>query len=361
MPPPWSPGSIYVWERARNQVDKLLECREYRAMQESLLSALDLLLPTCTELDVLFAKEPQARERVPTAAGRLAAPYEFEWSDDELVQATFEVYDTENPLGAVCERIYQAFLRHPAAQKTRQLTLGNVACKEFRDSQLLGDGIRLLARSGLPPQLVRLDLERSGPVTNAGDLGYYAVTRLTPLLNNLAEIRELNISGCESLGKFDLPNLRAFRLHSDVAVKNLKELARANLPTLERLELSCDLYAPVEQRFKAMRSLLRSSSMPQLRHLVIEELDLDEDARMELDDEAEAEPDSWVDMIANSKLLKQLESLELSFRDDARELPTLITRAESFRHLECLEFWGGGNRVKLVHPTAETLRTALNS
>lgn len=78
------------------------------------------------------------------------------------------------------------------------------------------------------------------------------------------------------------------------------------------------------------------------------------------EDEAEAEPDSWVDMIADSSILKQLGSLALWFRDDERELPTLVERADSFRHLACLEFWGGRDRVKLAHPTAETLQAALN-
>jgi hypothetical protein len=206
-------------------------------------------------------------------------------------------------------------------------------------------------------------LERLGPVSNSGDLGYYAAARLTPLLNKLTNLRELHISGCEGLGKFDLPNLRLLRLHSDVSEKNLKELARAYLPALEHLELSCDLYAPVEQRFKALRSLLRSSKVPRLKSLTIEELDLDEDGRMELDDEEEmdGEPDSWVDMIADSPVLKQLESLELWFRDDERELPTLIERAEAFRHLESLEIWGSRGRTKLVHPTVEALREALKS
>lgn len=332
-------------------------------MLDSLSTALDALLPTETDLDKLLATEPQIRERVPVANGKLAAPYEFDWKDGGLERATFEIYDAEHPLGRVSERIYRAFMQHPESKTTRWLTLGNVACKAFHDSQLLGDGIRLLARVGLPPQLERLDLERVGPVTNAGDLGYYATTRLTQLLDKLTGVRDLQISGCEGLGKFDLPNLRILRLHSDVSAKNLKELARAHLPALEQLELSCDLYAPVEQRFKAMRSLLRTTKMPRLVHLTLEELDLDEDARMELDDddEAEAEPDSWVAMIADSPILKQLEALDFWFRDHEREMPTLIERAKAFQHLRSLEFWGARSRVKLAHPTAETIRDALNA
>jgi len=332
-------------------------------MLDSLSTTLESLLPTVAKLDTLLAKEPQIRERIPIVDGKLAPPYEFDWQDGALRQATFEIYAAENPLGRVSERIYRAFLEHPAATTTRCLTLGNVACKEFRDSQLLGDGIRLLARTGLPRNLERLDLERLGPVTNAGDLGYYATMRLTPLLDKLKNLRELHISGCESLGKFDLPNLRFLRLHADVSMKNLKELARAQLPELEQLELSCDLYAPVEQRFKGLRSLLRSPKIPRLTSLTIEELDLDEDARMELDDEeyGDGEPDSWVNMIADSPVLKQLRSLELSFRDAERELPTLVERASAFQHLESLEFWGSRGRTKLEHPTAESLRDALES
>jgi hypothetical protein len=328
---------------------------------QDLLKVLDSLLPTAETLDRLFLEEARARQSLPVVNGRLAAPYKFDLNGGNIQRATFEIYEVESPLGELSAWLYRTFLEHPASQTTQSLTLGNVACQDFYSSQRLGDGVALLARAGLPPRLEVLCLERIGPVTNAGDMGFYPTEPLSPLLEKLKNLSELQISGCDSLGKFDLPNLRTLHLHAHVSSKNLKELARANLPLLERLDLSCDLFADNENRFKALQSLLRSKKMPRLRHLVLQELDLNEDERLELDDgeEAEGEPDSWVDMIADSLILKRLESLELWFRDDERELPTLITRAEAFEHLEMLEFWGGKERVKLRHPTQEMIRAAL--
>jgi hypothetical protein len=110
-----------------------------------------------------------------------------------------------------------------------------------------------------------------------------------------------------------------------------------------------------------MRALLRSRRLPRLSHLILDDLDLDEDGRLELEDEeaAEAEPDSWVDMIADSYLLRQLQTLDLSFCDDTREWPSLITRADDFRHLAILTFWGPRGKMSLSFPTRESIQEAL--
>lgn len=319
------------------------------------------LLPTRAELDPLLAQESWHRECVPIDSDRLAAPFIFTWRDGELVGAQFEIYDSETPLGKVSAQVYRAFLNRPEVVTVRDLHIGNVACHEFRNSQLLGDPIALLARAGLPPNLERLELGRVGPISNAGDLGFYPSNPLTPLLPKLGNIVELDIAGCDGLGKLDLPRLRSLRLHYEVRIKNVKELARAKLPALERLELAHDSYDAVENRFKSVRTLLRTKNLPRLSYLVLDNLDLDEDQRLELedDDEAEAEPDSWVDMIADSPLLRQLRGLELSFREDEREVPQLVARADAFHHLEVLEFWGGRGRTKLEHPTRESIHEAL--
>jgi len=329
----------------------------------ALNTALVAILPHVADLDVMLANEDWRRKHVPLEGDRLAAPFEFTWRDGVLDEAKFEIYDQDTPLGTVSARIYAAFLQRPEAATVRRLEIGNVACKEFSNSQLLGDAIGLLARSGLPAHLERLELERIGPVTNAGDLGFYATNRLTRLLPKLGNIQELVISGCEGLGKMDLPQLRSLRLHSGVSAKNLMELARARLPALERLELACDIFSDIELRFKAARALLRSRRLPRLSYLALENLDLDEDQRLELDEdeEAEAEPDSWVDMIADSPLLKQLQGLELSFQDYERELARLVDRADDFRHLARFEFWGAKGPARLEFPTRESIREALGA
>ncbi len=308
------------------------------------------LLPTAAELDVLLAKETWHRECVPLEGNRLAAPFRFTWRDGNLEVAQFEVYSDESPLGAVSDRVYRAFLQRPEASSVRRLVVGNVACQEFKNSQLLGDAVRLLAHAGLPPNVEQIEFARTGPISNAGDLGYYATDKLGPLLPKLTNVVDLEISGCEALGKLDLPKLRRLRLHNEVTVKNLKELARAKLPLLERLELEHDAFGTIENRCKAMRTLLRSKGFPRLVHLELDGLDLDEDQRLELEDdeEAEGEPDSWVDMIADSVVLKKLRTLRLSFREDERELSQLVERAEAFGHLEVLAFWGGRGQTQLA-------------
>jgi hypothetical protein len=327
----------------------------------TLLAALDQTLPTAADLNDLVISEDWRRGHLPLKDGRVAAPFAFEWRDGVLEKATFEIYDQTTTLGVISAQAYRAFLKHPESADTRWLVLGNVACIDFGNSQLLGDAIKFLAHEGLPPHLERLHLVRIGPVTNASDLGYCETTRLSPLLTKLGNLKELEVARCVSLGKLDLPQLRSLRLHSEVYVKNLVELARAQLPMLERLELECDVYSSPEERFKAMRALLRSRRLPRLSHLILDDLDLDEDGRLELEDDeaAEAEPDSWVDMIADSYLLRQLQTLDLSFCDDTREWPSLITRADDFRHLAILTFWGPRGKMSLSFPTRESIQEAL--
>ena len=318
------------------------------------------LLPTAAELDVMLAEESWRRECVPIVENRLALPVNFIWQDGTLHKVVFESYDDDTPLGQVSARVYQDLLKRPEAESIRCLVVGNVACEEFKNSQLLGDAVDLLARAGLPPNLERLDFARVGPISNSGDLGYYAITDLTPLLPKLSNIVELAIGGCRALGKMDLPKLRELFLHNEVSAKNLKELSRAKLPMLERLELEQYVYWEPELRFKAARALLRSKGFPRLKHLVLVELDIDEDQRLELeeDEDAEAEPDAWVEMIADSVVLKKLSTLRLSFREDSLQLPQLVDRAEAFRHLDGLEFWGGRGNVRLEHPTREAIQAA---
>lgn len=328
---------------------------------ESFKASFVELLPTAAELDVMLAEETWWRECVPIVENRLALPVHFIWQDGALHKVVFERYDDDTPLGEVSARVYRELLKRPESETIRCLVVGNVACEEFKNSQLLGDAVDLLARAGLPPNLERLEFARVGPIANAGDLGYYAINDLTPLLPKLSNIVELAISGCVVLGKMDLPELRELSLHNEVSAKNLKELSRAKLPMLERLELEQYVYWGPELRFKAARALLRSKGFPRLKHLALVELDLDEDQRLELEDdeEAEAEPDAWVEMIAKSVVLKNLSTLRLSFREDSLQLPQLVDRAEAFRHLEGLEFWGGRGNVRLEHPTREAIQAAL--
>jgi len=117
-----------------------------------------------------------------------------------------------------------------------------------------------------------------------------------------------------------------------------------------------------------VRALLRAKRLPNLRTLELDELDLDEDQREELeaesdeeDDEDASAPGPWIDMIADSPVLRRLERLSLAFRDDDRENPRLLERAADFQHLAALTFRNArGVTVTVERPTREKIESVMH-
>ncbi|MGN6107140.1 MAG: hypothetical protein ACTHU0_18680 [Kofleriaceae bacterium] len=327
-------------------------------MRAGVIAALRAALPTVADIEASPALSA-VREALPIVDGRLAPPFELEWDGAQVRALRFEVYDKKSPLAAITARLYRALLQHPACAGIRQLAIGAVACTTEASIHLLGDPLWLLVREGLPPALEHLSLSHDGMVSHGGDLGSVPLNGLAPLHGRLADLQQLEIAGCARLGTLSLPRLRTLRLTSTVSARNLRELARAGLPALETLELSCDLHAEPELRFAAVRMLLRTKGLPALERLELAELDLDEDEHIELDEEG-GDPPLWIDMIARSPLVRRLERLSLSFRDEDREAPRLVERAAAFAHLAALEITDGrGDRATLVHPTPESIAAAL--
>jgi hypothetical protein len=323
------------------------------------LELLHAALPTLAELDALPGLAPEDRAALPIVEGRLAAPFALDWQGDEVHSVRFEVYAESSPLAAIGAHLYRLLLEQPACRHIQVLEIEEVACTSDEAVSLLGDPIWLLAREGLPAMTKRLGLTRPGMVTHAGDLGCVPLDDLTPLHARLATLDQLELAGVERLGALALPRLQTLRLTSSVSTANLRELARAELPALAQLELSCDLFADPELRFAGMRALLRSKGLPSLRRLVIDELDVDDDQHLELDEDGN-DPPSWVELIAASPLLRQLESLSLRFCAEEREAPMLVELADAFGHLRELELTdAGGDRVTLVAPTAAAIASAL--
>lgn len=325
------------------------------------------MLPTTAVLDAMSGLDGNRRAAVPAEGDRMACPFKLEWRGGLVDAATFEIYDQDSALGAVSANAYRSFVKLPACRLVRHLTIGNVACQNFEDSWLLGDPIGLLAQEGLPPYLEHLTFARLGPVSQAEDIGFIPIECLSPLHVELAHLLELDLARCVKLGRLSLPKLRALRLSSQVTVTNLKELAKADLPALEHLELFCDNSwggCDLMRRWRAARALLRTKGLPRLTSLEIAYLDLDEDQREEFeaqaDDEPESDPGPWTDMIADSPLLRQLERLTLSFSDDDRELPRLLERAADFHHLAALTISPGARaKTTLHHPTRDAIAAAL--
>ncbi|NVB79018.1 MAG: hypothetical protein HOV81_11520 [Kofleriaceae bacterium] len=323
------------------------------------LDVLHAALPTLAELDALAGLSPDDRAALPVVDGRLAAPFALDWQGDEVHSLRFEVYAESSPLSAIGARLYRLVLDQPACRHIQVLEIDEVACTSDEAVSLLGDPIWLLAREGLPAMTRRLSLTRSGLVAHGGDLGYLPLGDLSPLAGRLGAVEHLHLTGVERLGALALPRLHTLRLTSSVSTANLRELARLELPALAHLELSCDLFADPELRFAGMRALLRSKGLPSLRRLVLDELDVDDDQHAELDEDGD-DPPSWVEMIARSPLLRQLESLSLTFSAEEREAPMLVELADAFSHLRELEITdAAGDRVTLVAPTAAAIASAL--
>lgn len=330
-------------------------------LRDACIAPLLAVVPTVEALAALPGLSEDDRRRVPISEGRMAAPFELEWQGGLVVQATFELY-AEPPLADISAAAYRAFLAAPACRLVRRLSIGNVACREPEDSALLGDPTHLLAEEGVPPYLIRLDLDRYGPISHSGDTGYVPIESLSPIVPKIGHVKELDIGGCEDMKKLALPNLRVLRLIDNVRATTLEQLARANLPSLEHLVLwSHNAYYPPEERYHAVATLLRSKKLPRLSNLELMYLDLDESMRenLETDDEAAGPPESWVDMIADSWRVEKLKGLTLQWNDDDREAPRLLERAEVFHHLERLELYGDAGNVTLKHPTRESIAAAL--
>lgn len=311
-------------------------------------------LPSAEEVEAMLAlcQPPVA---APISDGRLALPVEVTWNGEAATAARLEVYKDGSPLTAVARAIYRKLLDHPAFSRLESLEIDTVACAELPSVHLLGDPVPLLAREGLPRGLTRLGLTFPAMVTNAGDLGYWPIPSLKPLHRQLVELAHLDIACCASLGKLDLPRLRTLRIWAGVSIRNLRELARANLPNVEVLELSCEDFTEPELRFAAVRSLLRSDALPALRELELSDLDVNEDQHFELDEEGR-DPKPWIDMIARSPVVRRLRALVLNFRDIDREADSLIERAAELAHLEKLVLDRG---QPMRHPTRQAIAAAL--
>lgn len=316
-------------------------------MRDAALEQIRLVLPTVEELAAI--------EHAPIADGRLASPLAVEWDGSAARSATLEVYAERTRLAAVSRAVYRIVLSHPAFASLERLDLDSVACVHVPSVHLLGDPIPLLAAEGVPRSVRRLGLAVPAMVSHAEDVGYRAFPSLAPLHGRLDGVEHLDLAACEALGRLSLPRLRRLRITSSVSVRNLRELARAELPALESLGLGCDDYAEPELRLAGVRALLRSAGLPALRELELSDLDVDEDQHAELDEEGR-DPRPWTAVIARSPMLPRLRRLELAFKDLDREADSLVRHAAAFAHLEALVLDRG---APIEHPTRASIAAAV--
>lgn len=309
------------------------------------LAALRRHLPTAAAL---------AGTRAPIQDGHLAPPVDVVWDGDEARIVTLEVY-REGPLAEVSRAVYRTILEHPAFAGLERLDVDAVACRELPFVHDLGDPVPLLAREGLPGSVRRLSLTRPGMVAHGGDVGYLPLPSIEPLHPHLGQLERLDLAYPARLGRWALPRLRALHVTAGITAKALRELAKAQLPSLEALSLEADLYTEPELLLTPTRALLRSTGLPALRDLELADLDVDEGQWFDLDASGR-DPGPWTPTIARAPVVRSLRRLALSFREVDREADALVKHAAAFAHLEAFALERG---AALAHPTRAAITAAL--
>ncbi|MFT3693060.1 MAG: hypothetical protein QM831_07955 [Kofleriaceae bacterium] len=146
------------------------------------------------------------------------------------------------------------------------------------------------------------------------------------VLDHLPKLEELRVRGDRvTYGTIDLPSLRVFARES-CTMKNeeLIALGEARWPALERLELwfGSSHYA-VNIDLHALDSIFAAHGLAKLRHLGLRNCDLHA---------------AIVPVLSSSRLLRQLESLDLSGGTIAtREVDILVAHASDLRHLATID------------------------
>ncbi len=212
-------------------------------------------------------------------------------------------------------------LRHPSGRFLRDLTLG-IPSLTFHANY--ADLIKVLTQWA-PRTLTRLfigDFEHP----DESELSRVYLGDLENLLKALPQLTSLRLRGTNvRLGTLELPELRRFVLESaGMSMATVQSIASANWPKLEHLELGFggeDYSGPVQG--KDLQPILDATGLPKLIHLGLCDADFS---------------DQLVPLLATSKLLKQLKSLDLSkgtLTDDDAE--AMLDNASAFKHLKRLD------------------------
>lgn len=240
----------------------------------------------------------------------------------EAVRAAGELDNPENDdietrdWGAICKKSLLEFLQHPSAKFLQTLRLGCVPGEERMDTSSLSAAID----KAQPECLTTLQ------INDTADWDISSTDAAIPSNNALVGLEELVIrAGHIRIGKLDLPDLRTLRLESgSLTAKNLKEVAKASWPRLERLEIWCgDPNYGASGSVKDLAPLFAATNAPKLKHFGLMNCPF---------------ADEGVKALAASKLLPQLATLNLTMGNlSDRGLDVMIQHEDAFKHLELLD------------------------
>jgi predicted DNA-binding WGR domain protein/photosystem II stability/assembly factor-like uncharacterized protein len=210
-------------------------------------------------------------------------------------------------------------LDHPSGRFLRSLTVGLVTHEENDYGQIIAE----LAKRTLPSlrSVFLGDFD-----SDETEISWSAIGNASPLYGSAPRLEALKLrSGSMTLGSLTHPRLKTLTIETGgLTRKNLKEFAGSALPSLESLSLQfgqdnygCDIEAA------DLAGLLDAKRFPNLKHLGLTNAEFMNGA---------------VALVAKSRLLPQLESLDLSLGTLGDEgAHALATYRPAFAHLKRLD------------------------
>ncbi len=241
----------------------------------------------------------------------------------ELASENSDFFSDETPMAGVLGRV----LAHPAGRLVREISLGLPPRTSGDINWNFDDMIKLLS-AGSWPRLQSIDM--SSDAEHMDQPSWRRIGDMRPLWKAAPNLRELVVQGSVGsdedgppllLGAIAAPDLRRLVVQSSGLDKSVViDIARSNLPKLEHLELwfgqedygnTCTL--------EDVTALLAGSNLPNLKFLGL------------MNSEWEAD---LISILANSELLRQLSTLDLSMGILSSEgVDRLIELHQRFSHL----------------------------
>ncbi|MFP2962263.1 TIGR02996 domain-containing protein [Myxococcus sp. 1LA] len=212
-------------------------------------------------------------------------------------------------------------LRHPSGRFIRDLALGI----PDRDGDADYAGLVKVLTKQAPETLKGLFIG-DFVYPDESELSWVRLGNLEPLLKALPQLTELRLRGAEvRLGTLALPELQRFTIESaGLPRAAMQFITAASWPKLESLELWFGSeYQGGRVRVSDLQPLLEATRLPTLKHLGLCNA---------------AFSDKLAPLMAKSKVLKQLETLDLSkgTLGDA-DAEVLAANASAFKHLKKLD------------------------
>lgn len=241
--------------------------------------------------------------------------------DAARVANTYDRYDDddEDAQGKEIEKLLENLLDEPSARFLRELTVGIIT---FVDNDY-GGVAKLIGKRYLPAlrSLFLGDFEGEETEISWSDLG-----NLEPMYAAMPNLRRLKLrSGEMKLGAIVLPHLERFDIETGgLDPKSARAIASARWPSLRELsiQVGTERYGGTTQ-LKDLQPILDGVGLPRLRHLGLTNLEY---------------TDAVIAPLAGSKILPQLESLDLSLgvmsEDGAR---ALYRYQNAFAHLKKID------------------------